>query len=440
METERNRLPAFSVGALILVFMFAFWAGCGSDKTAEDTAEVKEKKAREAFAMGMIRTLRESGFQKKIRYDAEDFSLIIGEDGKGRMYLGNVYDEYNLAAESERAGIVANFAKVALLGGKPLPEDYAEARTHILPRLRNPAYHSLAHLLNRLKDNTFTRPPRKMVTRYFAANLIYDWPEYTQDIQQEDLDEWNVTFESAWTQALENLLEISRTPFQQPAAGVYVSPWQDNHDGARLFLTEIFDMLKIKGDPVVMVPNRDTLIITGSDDGEGLKKMVELAKAALEKPRTESGTALRRTSKGWVPFLPETDDALRNEFLLLHASALAVDYQYQKELLDRLNVKDGTDLFVAKYSVMSHQDTGKVMSYSVWTRGIVSLLPKTTHIAFYDSSLPEDKRVVEPVEWDKVARVVGNLLKKEDLYPPRYKVEHYPTPEQINLIKKEISK
>ncbi len=44
-----------------------------------------------------------------------------------------------------------------------------------------------------------------------------------------------------------------------------------------------------------MVPNRESLIETGSDDEDGLEAMLSLAKDALKKPRPISGIAC-----GWM--------------------------------------------------------------------------------------------------------------------------------------------
>src|SRR5437870_5380429 len=51
-------------------------------------------------------------------------------------------------------------------------------------------------------------------------------------------------------------------------------------------------------------------------------------------------------------------------------------YSQQKALLDKLNAKLGKDEFVSKYTFTQRPD-GSYTSYSVWTRTVPTLLPKT---------------------------------------------------------------
>jgi len=396
-------------------------------------AEVKAREQRKAFSDVMVRALRQAGVGKKIQYDPGEFSLIIGEAGDKLFFLGNVYNRYSQAETAGRDEIVKRFTNMVLLSDRPLPADFSEARSHILPRMGNLASHSFMRLRNRLKGLEYTLPPHTVTASHFCTDLVYDWPESIQGIQKSDLDRWGVTFEQALELSLENLDAVSSEEFSRPPGnpGVYVSPWKDNYDASRLLLPGKIAGIEVTGDPVAILPNRDTLIVTGSEDKAGLAAMAELASAALPGPHPLSGTALRWTGKEWVPFLPAGDIPLYYRFVMLRTTALAPDYHYQKELLDRLYKEVGADIFVANYQVMKHEETGSVLSVCVWTRDVVSLLPETTHITFFDDNLPENERVIGPVEWDRAINVVGNLMTKQELEPPRYKVEQFPTPEQF---------
>ena len=425
-------------------------ASCGGNKaektegeksaeTSGTNTESKTLEEHKAFAMLMIRTLQEEGLEKKITYDPKEFSLLIGEGSDGMLSLANVYGEYKQADVNDQDEIVKRFAGIVLRSSRPLPKNFADARTHIFPQLRNMAYHSFMELQGRLKGIEYSLPPHKMLTSHFSIDLVYDWPDSIQGVHKKDLDEWGTTFEKALEIAEKNLEAISKDDFFQPPgfSGVYISPWQDSYDATRLILPNVIDRLEVTGDPVAAVPNRDTLIVTGSEDKEGLKKLVELASEELEKPRPLSGTVLRRTKKGWEPFLPGTDSPLYNSFMMMQTSVLAPDYQYQKELLDQLYREVGADIFVAKYQVMRHEDNGSVISVCVWTRDLVSLLPETTHITFFDDTLPENERVIGPVKWEDVFRTVGDMMIKQDMTPPRYKVERFPSPEQLKKMMKQ---
>src|SRR5947208_625590 len=71
----------------------------------------------------------------------------------------------------------------------------------------------------------------------------------------------------------------------------------------------------VKGDHVAMVPSRDALIVTGSDDQAGLTRIASLAMKALLAslpaegqlhPLSWSGVAVRLEGETWVPFLPSS--------------------------------------------------------------------------------------------------------------------------------------
>lgn len=62
---------------------------------------------------------------------------------------------------------------------------------------------------------------------------------------------------------------------------------------SRLLLSNVIRQIEVKGDPVAMIPNRETLIVAGSEDAAGLAAMLLLATEALQQPRLISGVALR---------------------------------------------------------------------------------------------------------------------------------------------------
>jgi len=130
-----------------------------------------------------------------------------------------------------------------------------------------------------------------------------------------------------------------------------------------------------------MIPNRDTLIVTGADDEAGLTAMVSLAQEGLKQPRPISGIALRLDGDDWPPWLPDPSHPQYPEFRQLQLQSHGQDYAEQKELLDKLHQKNGVDVFVASYSGLEDKK-GRLLSYAVWPQGPVTLLPQTDLVAF----------------------------------------------------------
>ena len=215
--------------------------------------------------------------------------------------------------------------------------------------------------------------------------------------------------------------------------GVYVFTTNDGYDSSRLILLELIRQFQVKGDYIAMAPGREMLIVAGSEDRLGLEAMTTLANKAFEQPRSVSGIALRLDGDDWISWMPEAIHPLYDEFRLLRIRTYAQDYSEQKELLDALHRKTGQDLLVASFSVMQHKETGHPTSYCIWTKGTHSLLPKTERVVFGGEDQPT---AIAP--WEKVEEITGHLMTPMGMYPERYRVEEFPTPEQLAAMDNEL--
>jgi hypothetical protein len=102
---------------------------------------------------------------------------------------------------------------------------------------------------------------------------------------------------------------------------------------------------------------------------------------------------------------------------------------------------------VADYMLFQHGGTGAVSNMCVWSEGVPSLLPRTELVALVqdDSSgavqaasmFGPEGAIVAP--WETVEAIVGDMLVPLDLYPARYKVEHFPTPAQRDRVKQTLA-
>jgi hypothetical protein len=243
-----------------------------------------------------------------------------------------------------------------------------------------------------------------------------------RSISQDDLDGWGVSFYEAFEAARHNLIQVQHA-FIGPkeGEGVYLAATRDGYDSSRLILLDVIRQFRVAGDFVAMVPNPDTLIVTGSEDMKGLKGMLGLATNALKQPRPISGVAVRLDGDDWVPWLPDPSHPLHNKFRGLQLQSIGRDYADQKELLDGT-----TDIFVASFSVMEHKETEHLITYCVWPKDVLVLLPRTDKIAF----MQEGKNPLMAA-WDRVVEIVGDLMEPLDIYPERFQVSGFPTEEQL---------
>ena len=111
--------------------------------------------------------------------------------------------------------------------------------------------------------------------------------------------------------------------------------------------------------------------------------MLDFAAKAIEDPRPMLYMPLRLDGDNWVDWMPPKSHPLFDRFQLLELQYYGPEYDDQKPLLDELHEIALTDVFTASYSAIQKED-GSVMSYCTWSKGLDTLLPKTTMVMFYD--------------------------------------------------------
>jgi hypothetical protein len=95
------------------------------------------------------------------------------------------------------------------------------------------------------------------------------------------------------------------------------------------------------------------------------------------------------------------------------------------------------DIFVAKYT-LQQRETGGYASYSVWSKTVPTLLPKTDLIAFFDPTKPESQRMLGLAKWEDVMRIAGDLLLDTEMFPARFYVSKFPNDEQLAAVIQEL--
>jgi uncharacterized protein YtpQ (UPF0354 family) len=380
----------------------------------------------ESFAKDVQNALRSSGEHRNIRYDPGEFALRIG-DNQRILYLHNSYEMYKATSKSSRKAAMRQIVRSWFSTEKPHPEEFADLGPDLLPVVRSRSYYDLTELRLRLSGGELKSLPYEILADHLAVGLVFDLPESMRSIPNEDLDRWQVSLYDALEKARQNLMEREHK-VMQIGDGLYSSAAGDSYDASRMILLDLVRKLSVKGDFVAMVPNRDTLLITGSDDQAGLAIMSEYAKKALAQ-RPITGIAFRLDGEDWQPWLPPTGHSLFSTYQMLHLQSIAQDYAEQKALLDKLHEKSGSDLFVASYS--AGERDGVIHTHCVWAKGVPTLLPKTDFVVCMKQQTAEGAMILP---WSALVEVVGDLMKEEDIYPPRFRVESFPSDEQLKRL------
>lgn len=384
------------------------------------------------FAQLLKDAIEKAGEKEPILYDPEQFCLHAEGEGENTLHLTNAYNEYCKASETQKPSVVRNFVKTWFSCRREMPDDFDSAKHDLLPAIRNRMMFEHTTMRMKIDGKTSFHWPYFALAEFLGVGLVYDLPSSMVQLQQSALDQWEVSFDEAYEVACENLRAITKHILSEVASGVWSSPWRDNYDPSRMLLIDYVRHHAVIGDPVVMVPNRDTLLLTGSDDQDGLARMVEIAESAFEHPRSLSGIAFRLTDENeWIPFLPSSQHPQYKQYRLLQVRTSGNDYAEQKGAMDELHEQTGKDIFVASYSAFEKEDTKEIRSYCVWSDGVVAFLPKADYIYFYRKRDTEKGAIVATVSWPVAEATLGDRIKPVGIYPERYLVEEFPTEEEI---------
>ncbi|MBV8660425.1 MAG: DUF1444 family protein [Burkholderiales bacterium] len=376
------------------------------------------------YAAKFMATLKAAGDNRPWRYDtAQNRLLLVGEDGEtpqNVVNLSNMFAEYVATPRAQRADALSRQAKAMM--APAMPDDFTAARGNLLPVIR----------LNAERHNTalsFDDQEAKVdiAHRPFCENLeiglAYDTEFAIARIPVSQLEKWGVTFDDALDIAIMNLREISTKPFTACPNGVFLSAFDDSYDVSRILLTDLLHRQGIAGAPVVMIPNRGKLLLTGDQSDKGMAAIVQYVERVLDEPRSLSPLLLRYVGNRWAPYAPPL---LAARLHLYWVKDQARTYEDQQKLLRQRLERQNQDIFVASYMAMQRPD-GSVLSMCSWTENVHSLLPKTEFV----NLVRLDTKEVVQLPWDELMAACGEMFRKTEYMPERYEVSGFPPDEMF---------
>ena len=391
----------------------------------------------EKFVQIVLAELRKLDSASQYQYNAERFQIARPDDGF--INLGNIYQEYCRAEKTERDAVLRRFLRNCVsTKSYELPAEFDDIHPDLLPVIRSRFYLESVLLQAKVRGNEALEVPQQVIGEHLALSLVYDLPSAMRTISQTDLETWEVSFYEAVEAARHNLEQMGEVAFATLDSCVYASATGDNYDASRLLLLDLIRRFKVNGDYVAMVPNRDTLVVTGSDDEHGLALLSKIAADSHEKPRPISTVALRLEGDEWQPWLPPRSSPSFAKFHELRLRTIGAEYNDQKELLDELHSASGAGLYVAQFNAMQNKASGQVTSYSVWSEGLDIMLPQTDSIFFFRPKGEKEGEIIAGGSWDHVQQIVGNLMEPTGMYPERYLVRDFPSDYQLEAIGKQI--
>jgi hypothetical protein len=258
--------------------------------------------------------------------------------------------------------------------------------------------------------------------------LIADGAALSSAVTGAQLQASGLEPESALSMALENLRRRSAPAFASVKPGLFASQWRDGHDASRLLFSYLVAALPVGGDPVAMVPTRNTLLVAGADDRSALLALADAAAKALSTTdQPLSARPLRLRDGKWTDFALEGEELA--PFYDLMRGQWTREYAEQKPLLDQLHAQGGDDILVASYAPMQNRHTGKPFCMTFWVDGFVNLLPRA------DAVVLKSATEVVVVPWRNATAVVAHRLASTDHYPIRYRAESFPNADELEQLR-----
>ena len=349
--------------------------------------------------------------------------------GEMKLFLGNVLHDLRRSRRAARPAVLKRFLDGMLAPDDTLPARYEDVRPRLMPVVRRRDDMGIVALaaLGATDDPARRfQPATKPLAGDLVVALVRDQPTSMAYVNERELPNWQVSFDQALDDALDNLRGLpEHGGWQQIGPGVWSGEWGDSYDSSRILLPDLIHRVGVR-DPVVAVPFRNALMLTSAGNEAGIALMARVIEEHLDDTqRWLSFQLLRLDNTQWLAHTPLV--AVDAWHLLNLRNAAAVN-ESQKDLLDALHARRGLELFVASYQMMARDDLG-ALSFSVWAEQVDTLLPRTEFIVFHK----RDREATGPllVRWAEASAVVGALMEATEHAPERFRVRRFPDAAQF---------
>jgi hypothetical protein len=386
------------------------------------------------FAKLVITEAKKAGIAESQEYDPKSFVIKLGDE---RIYLVNLFNDYCQANDEHKKRILGN--ALAPFRQKKQAITFEEAKSKVVAAVRDQALFSFTTLLLELEGGrTEPKTAFEQISAWFTRCLVLDFPGYVSIVSRENLKTWGISFYELYEIGLDRLRDCTIPKFEKQQ-GFYIGGWHDDYDNSRVLIPEVFAPLHLDGDPVVCLPNRNLLLVTGSENHEEIKAMLKHAEEIVQtKPRPMNPGPLILKDGEVADFSASENSPIFNDVERAKKISALIYYQQQTKALMKLYEQKGKDIFVAKYT-LNQLKTGGYGSCCVWSKTIPTLLPKTDRIAFFDPTKPESQRMLGQANWDDCTRIAGDLFLDTQMFPARFYVSKFPTEEQLATVIQEQS-
>jgi len=393
---------------------------------------LKGRADQDRYARAFEQALRAAGEQRVLRYDAREYLIRVGADParpEGIFYLDNGFRARQSASdEAARREVLQRYSRAL---GDPHDEtwEFSEIAPRLVAGVRDRAYLEFNRLSVGTQFGVEAASPtvQRPLTADIARVLLLDAEASVSLMTESTLERWGVAWETAFAQGLANLRARSNEVHVIEHDGVLAWQSNDSFDAGRILLIDTLAGLPVRGELVAMAPDRDVLLLAGSEDIAQLRALVAVAHRRFDEcNRLLSGWPLVLRGGQWQVFDPPAEVATVFGRLVRRYAALG--YRQQSEVLQKYLEAVGEDVFVGSWVLESDKDAppGDFTTLAIWSEDVVTLLPEVDEVVFNG-----DDGVLYRAPWTRVRAVVAHLMQSTEYFPVRWHVDGFPTPGEL---------
>ncbi len=269
------RIMPMKLPRCLSILLCALLAGCHKS----DLASPAE------FTQTYAETLRAARPGLKVE-TIKDLQLKVttAKGGDSTSFLDNAYNEYK-QDPAHKADIIQKFVASGV-GALDLMENPID-RSHIVPIIKDKPW------LDEMKQAMIAhgaKTPAENVYEDFCPGLVVvyaeDSPQSIRYLTPSHLTSLKLSRSELKALALENLQRLLPKVEQHGSedVGVYMLTAGGNYEASLLLIDSIWKSgsLKVKGDIVVAIPSRDLLLVTGSQNPQGLENVRKAVANAIK--------------------------------------------------------------------------------------------------------------------------------------------------------------
>jgi hypothetical protein len=382
---------------------------------------------RDDFARSLADLLRADPRVATVEVRGDEFALEVTlRDGKTlRLYLDNYFQESSDLPPGEREVEVLRRLSAALRPTEAAPT-WDAARARVLPVLRPQGFFRLETVVAAQKTPTVASQP---FLPYLDLALVLDEPDRMSYVTVDDLAGWGVDPEHALVQAVENAGRLP-PPELDDETSLYTVLAGDTYESSRLAIPGLLASFadRVDGRPVAIIPTRSRCVIAGDADPAVLEALAEMAQQEFESSNRALSPAVYTVDGAGevVPLQLTADHPACHAVRLGHVKLALTEYGNQKETLDFVHERDGSDVFVASLTGIVRGD-GLPITWTMWGEGIDSLLPAADLVRFMFDDNEGTPTPGFMVPFARVAALLGAAFAPASGHRPlRYRVTKHP--------------